>query len=131
MHAEPTTAVFRSRPRISNYHGHMSMDKHQESLTGQRAAPEASPGPSAMRFSREISAGEFKARCLALMDEVQSGGGEYIITKRGEPVAKLVPIRAEARRLLGSMKGTVKTLGDLITPLDEAWEAVEGWDDQR
>ena len=82
-------------------------------------------GPLA-RFSREISAGEFKARCLALMDEVRDRGGEYVITKRGAAVAKLVPIRRKRRKLLGSMKGTVTVLGDIISPLDEPWEALGG-----
>jgi prevent-host-death family protein len=76
-------------------------------------------------FSREISAGEFKARCLALMDEVRDRGGEYVITKRGTAVAKLVPIRTTRRRLLGSMKGTVTVLGDIISPLDEPWDTLE------
>ena len=87
-------------------------------------APEAGPAPG---IQREISAGEFKARCLAIMDEVRAGGGEYIITKRGTPVAKLVPVRLERRPLLGSMKGTVKVLGDIVGPIDEPWEALEGW----
>ena len=85
----------------------------------------------AVTFSREVSAGEFKARCLALMDEVRDRGGEYIITKRGAPVAKLVPVHTERYPLLGSMKGTVKLLGDIISPLDEPWEALEGWDDEE
>jgi prevent-host-death family protein len=87
-------------------------------------APETAPGGS-----REISAGEFKARCLALMDEVRDRGGEYVITKRGTPVARLVPVRMERRPLLGSMKGTVKVLGDIVSPLDEPWDALDGWDD--
>jgi prevent-host-death family protein len=90
-------------------------------------APEA---PSTPGVRREISAGEFKARCLALMDEVRDGGGEYVITKRGTPVAKLVPVRVQRRPLLGSMKGTVKILGDIVGPIDEPWEALEGWDDE-
>ena len=81
-------------------------------------------------FTREISAGEFKARCLALMDEVRDRGGEYVITKRGTAVAKLVPIRQKRRKLLGSMKGTVAVLGDIISPLDEPWEALAGWEDE-
>lgn len=81
-------------------------------------------------FSRTISAGEFKARCLALMDEVRDRGGEYVITKRGTAVAKLVPTRQKRRRLLGSMKGTVTVLGDIISPLDEPWEALTGWEDE-
>jgi len=79
---------------------------------------------------REIPAGEFKARCLAIMDEVQQRGGAYIITKRGVPVAKLVPARLERRPLLGSMKGSVVTRGDVVKPLDEPWDALEGWDDE-
>jgi len=76
----------------------------------------------------QISAGEFKARCLALMDEVRDTGGEYIITKRGVPVAKLVPATIERRPLFGSMKGTVKTRGDIISPLDEPWDALDADD---
>jgi prevent-host-death family protein len=76
------------------------------------------------RFRREVSAGEFKARCLALMDEVRDGGGEYVITKRGAPVARLVPVAVQQRPLLGSMKGTVVVRGDIVGPLDETWEAL-------
>lgn len=82
-------------------------------------------------LSREIPAGEFKARCLALMDELRDRGGEYVITKRGVPVARLLPARIERRPLLGSMKGTLKTRGDIVGPLDEPWEALEGWDDEQ
>ena len=98
-----------------------------------RELPPAYTGetPAAVNFSREVSAGDFKARCLALMDDVRDRGGEYIITKRGEPVARLVPVRRTKRLLRGSMKGTVKMLGDIISPLDEPWEALEGWDDER
>jgi prevent-host-death family protein len=85
---------------------------------------------SPVTFSREIPAGDFKARCLALMEEVRDRGGEYIITKRGEPVAKLVPVRREQRPLLGSMKGTVTVLGDIVSPLGEPWDALDGWADE-
>lgn len=76
-----------------------------------------------------IAAGEFKARCLALMDEVHERGSEYIITKRGIPIARLVPVPVTRRALLGSMKGTAKTLGDIIAPIDEPWDALDGFDD--
>jgi prevent-host-death family protein len=82
--------------------------------------------------SQPIAAAKFKARCLELMDDVRERGGEYVITKRGVPVARLVPVRAVKRRkLLGSMKGTVRTLGDIVSPLDEPWEALEGWPDEK
>ena len=100
-------------------------------MARESPASDTSETQPAVSFSREVSAGDFKARCLALMDDVRDRGGEYVITKRGEPVARLVPVRTTRRFLRGSMKGTVKVLGDIISPLDEPWEALEGWDDER
>ena len=97
----------------------------------ERSATYAADSHDGVSFSREVSAGDFKARCLALMDDVRDRGGEYIITKRGTPVAKLVPVRTERRPLLGSMKGTVRVLGDIVSPLGEHWDALDGWDDER
>lgn len=96
--------------------------KKKPSHSVARERPDAPYGvdPS----SRAISAGEFKARCLALMEELREHGGEYVITKRGTPVAKLVPMPVERRPLLGSMKGTGRTLGDIVSPLEEPWEAL-------
>lgn len=72
----------------------------------------------------EIPAGEFKARCLQLMDEVEETGREVVITKRGRPVAKLVPVvEAGARDIFGCMRGSVIVVGDLVAPLEESWEA--------
>jgi prevent-host-death family protein len=108
----------------------MVMKKTQGPFAVQEAAVPHETDTGRPSFSREIPAGEFKARCLAIMNEVRDGGGEYVITKRGEPVARLVPVILERRPLLGSMKGTVKTLGDIVTPLDEPWDALDGWDDE-
>ena len=118
------------------YHGHntMVMKPRHPQRTPQRRVSKArevgvvyeSSADSVGGVTREIPAGEFKARCLAIMDEVHEQGGEYVITKRGVPVAKLVPVRFERRRLLGSMKGTVTTRGDIVSPLDEPWDALEG-----
>jgi prevent-host-death family protein len=105
---------------------HRPISKAREAAQPYEAGTE-SPGG----IIREIPAGEFKAKCLAIMDDVQQRGGAYVITKRGIPVAKLVPARVEPRPLLGSMKGTVATRGDLVSPLDEPWDALDGWDDER
>lgn len=72
---------------------------------------------------RVVPAGEFKARCLKLMDEVHDSGTEIVITKRGKPVAKLVPAADETRPLFGAMKDTFRILGDIVEPLDVTWEA--------
>jgi prevent-host-death family protein len=76
-------------------------------------------------MSRQIGAGEFKAKCLGLLDEVQRQRKEVVITKRGKPVAKLVPIEEKRESFFGSMKGTMEITGDIISPIDVNWEADE------
>ncbi len=72
----------------------------------------------------EVPAGQFKARCLKLMDEVRRSRREIVITKRGVPVAKLVPVEEKkGPSLFGAMKGTVTIRGDIVEPLDVEWEA--------
>jgi prevent-host-death family protein len=72
-----------------------------------------------------IPAGEFKAKCLKLMDDVQKHQREIIITKYGKPVAKLVPLKDKkgAASVVGALEGSVKIYGDLIEPTGERWEA--------
>jgi prevent-host-death family protein len=74
----------------------------------------------------QIQAGEFKAKCLELMDWVAEGHEEIVITKRGKPIAKLVPIDPQPERpLFGYMKGSAEIIGDIISPIDVKWEADE------
>ena len=83
-----------------------------------------------MKKSRQIPAGEFKAKCLKLMDEVAATGEELIITKRGKPVAKLSPADSARPSLLGCTKGSITILGDIVEPIDAGWEEViEHWDE--
>jgi len=72
-----------------------------------------------------IAAGEFKAKCLSLMDEVERTGEPLVITKRGRPVARLVPERTAPTSLFGSMRGSAIIKGDIISPLDEPWEVLQ------
>ena len=66
-----------------------------------------------------VAAAEFKARCLELMDRVRETGVEYVVTKHGEPVAKLVPYRALERvPFFGSMKGSVLKYERPFDPID-------------
>jgi prevent-host-death family protein len=70
-----------------------------------------------------MPAGKFKVHCLAVMDEVQSKREAVIITKRGKPVAKLVPVGNEKDEIYGFLKGKVSILGDVVSPLltPEEW----------
>lgn len=71
---------------------------------------------------KKIAAGKFKAQCLALMDEVQAKRETIVITKRGKPIAKLSPVEKEADDIFGFLKGKVKIIGDIVSPLPpEDW----------
>ncbi len=71
--------------------------------------------------TREINAARFKAECLALLDDVASTGQSIVVTKRGKPVARVVPFEEPP-----SLRGSVTYLVDddeLIAPLGEVWDA--------
>jgi prevent-host-death family protein len=74
---------------------------------------------------KKMPAGEFKSRCLAVMDNVQKTKESVLITKRGRPVAKLVPVEESPREFLGRLEGLVKIVGDIETPIEpsDSWEA--------
>lgn len=73
-----------------------------------------------------IGAGEFKAKCLGIIDEVNRTGEPVTITKRGKPVARIVPVeRPRAIDPVGSMKGTFEIVGDIISPIDVEWDVMK------
>lgn len=72
----------------------------------------------------EMPAGEFKAKCLQLMDEVEKSKKEIVITKYGKPVAKLVPYTKEKKSYFGALKGSFTYIGDIVSPVSEDdWDA--------
>ena len=72
-------------------------------------------------MDKTIAAGEFKARCLHLLDEVAAARTPLVITKRGKPIAKLIPIDADRPvDVYGRMAGTGRIVGDIVSPLEEA-----------
>lgn len=70
-----------------------------------------------------LPAAEFKTRCLELMDRVRETGVEYVVTKHGRPVAKLVPYVAPTRvKLVGALKGTVLKYDRPFDPIDGEYD---------
>jgi prevent-host-death family protein len=63
-----------------------------------------------------MAAGKFKAQCLAVMDEVQKKRQTVVITKRGKPVAKMVPIEPVKDEIFGFLKGKIKIKGNIVKP---------------
>jgi len=72
-----------------------------------------------------IKASEFKAKCLALMDQVNESGDEIIITKNGVPVSKLSPIINKPKTLFGMNKQNIEIIGDILEPIDVEWNAMQ------
>jgi prevent-host-death family protein len=66
--------------------------------------------------TKTMPAGIFKTKCLQVMDEVQARCEPVIITKRGKPVVKLVPVNGKQDEIFGFLRGKVKILGDIVSP---------------
>jgi len=68
---------------------------------------------------QEVAISEFKAKCLALLEQVRKTKKPIRITRRGQPVAEVVPPSPEAnpKNWLGSMKGSFDIVGDIVSPV--------------
>jgi prevent-host-death family protein len=75
---------------------------------------------------KTMAAGEFKAKCLKVMDRVNKTREPVLITKKGRPVAKLVPADPEAEDFFDALSHKMKIVGDIESPVDppEAWESL-------
>ena len=73
-----------------------------------------------------MKASEFKAKCLAVMDEVAESGQGVVVTKNGKPLVELVPHKVKTKRgLLGILKGDLVIKGDIMSPIDVEWDAMK------
>ena len=64
---------------------------------------------------KKVPAGFFKAHCLAVMDDVQAKKETVVITKRGKPVVKLVPVEPQGDDIFGFLRGKVTITGDVVS----------------
>lgn len=71
-----------------------------------------------------IGAGDFKAKCLRLLDAVAEQRESLVITKRGKPIARLVPMPVETD-LFGALAGSVRFEADIMAPVDVEWDATK------
>jgi prevent-host-death family protein len=82
----------------------------------------------ATQLPESISVSKFKATCLAVMEEVRRSGRSIVITKRGVPIAELVPPTSGTRgaEWMGSMADTFEIVGDIVSPImdPDEWEAL-------
>ena len=74
-------------------------------------------------MSIRIQAGEFKAKCLKLMDEMRQTREEIVITKHAKPVSRLVAYEECAQSAFGCLAGRVQIKGNVFSPIDAPWDA--------
>ena len=74
---------------------------------------------------KTLSAAAFKATCLEVLDTVAETGQAVVVTKRGRPVARVVPMVSKPKQIVGAMKGTVQIVGDIVSPLPMPWNALK------
>lgn len=76
----------------------------------------------------EITISEFKAKCLALLEQVRKTKQPLRVTRHGKPVADIVPpnIEVDRARWIAEMQGSAETLGDIISPAsdEDDWEVL-------
>ena len=83
---------------------------------------------------RNIPATKFKAQCLELMNRVAEQRESYVITKRGRPVAKLVPVKRKTKdSIFGWLRSTGSIQGDIVNPamLPQDWRSLGEWDEMN
>jgi prevent-host-death family protein len=74
---------------------------------------------------RKIAAAQFKAQCLAVMDQVSQSGRPVVITKHGKPVVKLVPVNEGDDEIFGALAGIARITGDIENTVPAGDWAVE------
>jgi prevent-host-death family protein len=74
---------------------------------------------------RFVKASAFRAKCLALIKQVERTGGRLAITKNGKPIAELVPYRPRKRNVFGILKSRLFITGNIISPIDVEWNALK------
>lgn len=72
---------------------------------------------------KQIPAGQFKARCLAILDEVAEKRTPYTVTKHGKPVARIVPCPGSPAAPVNPLENSVVFQKDIVSPVEEEWEA--------
>jgi len=78
-------------------------------------------------MDRKINAAAFKARCLALIDEVAESGEPITVTKRGKAKVQIIAVREKPKTLRGALKGSFTILGDIVGPLAEEYDEDREW----
>ena len=76
-----------------------------------------------MKTQKTVPATEFKAHCLALLEQVRKTRQALLVTRHGKPVVEISPYVPKDRGRVNPLKGSIAYQGDLISPIDEDWDS--------
>lgn len=76
-----------------------------------------------MKSPKSVPATEFKAHCLALLEEVRETRQPLLVTRHGKPVVEISPYLARNTARTNPLKGSIVFQGDLVAPIDERWDS--------
>jgi prevent-host-death family protein len=74
---------------------------------------------------KQMAASTFKAKCLAVLRQVRTTGEPVVVTRRGKPDVKLTRIEPENDDIFGFMRGKIKVVGDIESPIPVEWKVMK------
>ncbi|HKU14883.1 MAG TPA: type II toxin-antitoxin system Phd/YefM family antitoxin [Steroidobacteraceae bacterium] len=74
---------------------------------------------------KTIAAADFKARCLALLEQVRKTRQPLVVTRHGKPVAEISPYVDKSSTKDNPLKGSILHQGDLLSPIEVSWDSVK------
>ncbi|MBS0613095.1 MAG: type II toxin-antitoxin system Phd/YefM family antitoxin [Proteobacteria bacterium] len=75
-----------------------------------------------MKTTKFVAATEFKAHCLALLEEVRQTRQRLLVTRHGKPVVEISPYKAGSSEQPNPLKGSILFEGDVLSPIAEKWD---------
>ena len=76
-----------------------------------------------MKTPKSVAATEFKAHCLALLEEVRQTRQPLLVTRHGKPVVEISPYMSRSSEQPNPLKGSLLFEGDVISPIEEKWDS--------
>lgn len=74
-------------------------------------------------MKKEVAITEFKSHCLEILNNLEQTQSSIIITKRNKPIATVSPFSKSTPSIFGIFKNQIEIKGDIISPIDDEWEA--------
>lgn len=82
-------------------------------------------------MDKHLPISEFKAHCYEVLDSVQDQHQSFTISKRGKPIARVIPIEKNNSKLAGSFSSKCNIVDDIIAPVNVDWETESNFEEEN